>query len=171
MALDIAKELDKTLHIDSAELPWIEPSRSGHGNAVSARAGEGRFLRLAAARAAECRGRDASPSRQARRQRLYVERARGGTITRFLFRPGVHIFETPGVIPINSSTALEVSEVRVLLAYGEIGVEWVDPDTLELKGPRITEKMLLQHYVDRCDEQGVKPSLLGVTMAKEATSR
>lgn len=153
MLVDMAKELKKTLHIHSDELPWVQTCPGLESRFLQARVKDDFYVTQLRAQ----------PGAVTALHRHPVQRGIGGFTLkgawghdkRYLYRPGTYIFETPGVV----HQFFNGPEVTEVVFFGEGISEFVNPGTLEVTS-RVTAEMALQQYLDYCEERGVKPHYL-----------
>jgi 2,4'-dihydroxyacetophenone dioxygenase len=151
MLLDMAKELEKTLHIYSDELPWIEM-----GNGLAERL----LLVKENFSVSQLRAQPFATTNLHRHPTTtciagYTLKGAWGHDRQYLYKPGTLIFETPGVI----HRFLNGPEETEVLFFGNFAAEYVNPETLETT-VSITSHMSVTKYVERCEELGIKPRFL-----------
>lgn len=151
--LNLANELEKTLHIHSEELPWF-PAASGMDiRILHARAKDNFYVTQLRAQPHCVSGLHKHPAN--RGTGGFTLKGMWGHDHQYLYRPGTYIFETPGVVH-RFYNGPEETEV---LFFGELAAEFVDPDTLEVTDIMLPDA-LLQKYSDHCEELGVQPPYL-----------
>ncbi|MBB6123373.1 cupin domain-containing protein [Sphingobium subterraneum] len=153
MVLDIAKELEKTLHLHSTELPYVQIDKGMEFRLLHARPQENYYVTQIRAQPGVEGGLHKHP----------FERGAGGFTLRgawghdhqYLYRPGTYIFETPGVI----HQFLNGPEETEILFFGDLHADFVDPETLGIKSV-VTADKIIKRYIEQCEEQGITPHYL-----------
>lgn len=149
--LDLAKELQKTLHIYSDELPYMDSGTGMATRVLMARPEENIYaLHFRADPGVK------TPLHKHHQPVMgFTLRGMWGHDEQYLYRPGTFIFETPGVI----HQFINGPEVTEAMFIGDIGVDIVDPDTLETV-ERVDGPTIVKYYMNLCDEQGITPHFL-----------
>lgn len=151
MSLDMDRELLKTLHVHTDELPFVEFTPGTQTRLLQVRPSEGLVVTHIRAQPGAMSALHRHP------EPVYGWTVAGqwGHDHQYLYRPGTYIFETPGVIHqfINGPTVTEA----VFISTGEL--ELIDPDTLELVASA-TPSQIGEQYVAKCEAIGVTPKLL-----------
>ncbi len=153
MALDLARELEKTLHIHSHDLPYVE---FGEGTSIcilQARPEDGIFTALF--KAEPFAFTELHMHRTKQPVVGFTLKGAWGHDHQYLYRPGTYIYETPGVV----HQFLNGPEVTEAIFFGAGAVDFVHPDTLEVT-KTITTDQILQVYIRRCEELGFKAHFL-----------
>lgn len=151
MVLDIAKELEKTLHIHSVDLPYITVGFGTESRVLIARPKEGLF-------AIQFRAQPGvkSPLHKHRTPVIgFTLSGMWGHDDQYLYRPGTFIYETPGVI----HQFINGPDVTEAVFVGDPNLDFVDPETLEVTGS-YTGAEMIANYVQKCKEQGVEARFL-----------
>jgi quercetin dioxygenase-like cupin family protein len=149
--LEMAKELEKTLHIHSPELPYIEVGTGTEARILVARQEEGIF-------AIQFRAQPFVKSPLHRHDRPvlgYTLRGQWGHDEQYLYRPGTMIYETPGVI----HQFINGPEVTEAIFFGDPDLEFIDPETLKEKG-RYSATDMISGYIATCATLGIEPRFL-----------
>lgn len=151
--LDIAKELEKTLHIHSDELPWIATGPGMETRLLQARVKDEFYVSQLRAQPGCESGLHKHPFK--RGAGGFTLKGAWGHDHQYLYRPGTYIYETPGVVHqfFNGPSVTEV------LFFGDLVVDFVDAETLRVT-ERLPADVLLRRYLERCEEVGVKPHYL-----------
>ena len=154
MLLDMAKELDKTLHLDTEELPYVTTGPGMEVRMIHARPEDDFFVTQLRA-APNCSSGLHKHAFKKSGAAGYTLRGRWGHDHQYLYRPGTYVFETPDVVHqfFNGPEETEV------LFFGDFAVDFVDPETLDVKAT-ITSKQFMKRYLDLCANMGVTPNYL-----------
>lgn len=151
MSLDMNRELLKTLHVHTEDLPFVEFTPGTETRLLQVRPSEGLVVTHIRAQPGAMSALHRHPSP------VYGWTVDGqwGHDHQYLYRPGTYIFETPGVIHqfINGPTVTEA----VFISTGDL--EIIDPETLELAAAA-TPRQILDQYVAKCEAIGVTPGIL-----------
>jgi 2,4'-dihydroxyacetophenone dioxygenase len=153
VTLDIAKELEKTLHLHSEELPYVKLNNTGEMRFLQASVQDDFYVTQFRAPPGLISG--LHKHRPGKGASGFTLKGRWGHDHQYLYQPGTLIYETPGVIH-QFFNGPEVSEV---LFFGALDVDFVHSETLEVTGS-ITGRMTFQKYLDSCEEQGIKARFL-----------
>jgi 2,4'-dihydroxyacetophenone dioxygenase len=153
MILDIAKELQKTLHLHSNELPYVTVEDGVEFRILHARADDNYYVTQLRVQPGFVGGlHKHSFSRGASG---FTLRGAWGHDHQYLYRPGTYIFETPGVI----HQLLNGPEESEILFFGDFALDYVDPETLGVRSV-VTADMILNRYLEQCEERGITPNYL-----------
>jgi 2,4'-dihydroxyacetophenone dioxygenase len=128
--------LEKTLHIHSQELPYIETSPGMEMRLLQARVENGFYITQVRAAPGCVSGLHKHPFRKG--VGGYTLRGRWGHDHRYLYRPGTYIFETPDVVH-QFFNGTEEAEVIFLGDFAE---------------------SMLRTYIELCAKRGFKPHYL-----------
>lgn len=154
LAMAKVEEIQNTLHIDAEEIPWV----SAEGGGMTA------FSRLLHVRPEEnflasqmrC-GPGVVGALHRHHGPVYALTQDGswGHDTQFLYRPGVYVYETPGVV--HRFLSGPDGATATFLYHGE--VDFVDDDGEVVE--RYSASNMLERYLESCEEQGLpRPNLL-----------
>jgi 2,4'-dihydroxyacetophenone dioxygenase len=149
--LDIAKELEKTLHIHSGELPFVDTGYGTETRLILARPKDRLY-------ALQYRAQPGARSPLHKHQNAilgYTLKGRWGHDEQYLYRPGTFIFETPGVV----HQFMNGPEVSEALFIGDMILDFVDPETLEVTGG-LDGPAMLDGYIKKCKEKGLSPRFI-----------
>ena len=149
--LDMAKELEKTLHIHSSDLPYIDLGGGNESRILMARPEENIY-------AIQFRAQPfiKSPLHKHRDPLIgYTLKGRWGHDESYEYLPGTFVFETPGVV----HQFINGPEITEVVFIGNPNIEVVDPETLEVIGSYDGVEMI-NAYMQKCKEQGAEPRFL-----------
>lgn len=149
--LDIVKELEKTLHIHSHELPFVEAGFGTSHRILMARPVEGLFaIHLRAEPFAK-----SGLHKHHNHVMGYTIAGAWGHDDQGLYRPGTFIYETPGVI----HQFVNGPEVSEAIFIGDPALDFVDPETLEVISS-YNGRQMLDGYIAKCNDLGITPRFL-----------
>lgn len=149
--LDIARELEKTLHIHSNELPYVEAGFGTSHRILMARPDEGLFAVQVRAEPGATSGLHKHHSHVFG----FTTRGAWGHDDRYLYRPGTFIYETPGVV----HQFVNGPEVSEAVFIGDPCLDFVDPETMEVIST-YNGQQILAGYLKKCGELGITPRFL-----------
>lgn len=154
MLVDIAKELEKTLHLHTQDLPYITTAPGMETRVIHAKVEDDFFVTQLRA-APGCVSGFHKHSFKRHGASGYTLRGRWGHDHQYLYGPGTYIFETPDVIHqfFNGPEETEV------LFFGDFAVDFIDPKTLGVTGS-LTSREFMDKYLDLCAKKGVTPHYL-----------
>lgn len=151
MSLDMNRELLKTLHVHTDDLPFVEFTPGTETRLLQVRPSEGLVVTHIRAQPGTMSALHRHPSP------VYGWTVSGqwGHDHQYLYRPGTYIFETPSVIHqfINGPTVTEA----VFVSTGDL--EIIEPESLEMVAAA-TPQQILDQYVAKCEQIGVVPAVL-----------
>ena len=152
MSVDMDRELLKTLHVHTDDLPFVEFTPGTETRLLQVRPRDRLVVTHIRARPGATSALHRHPSP------VYGWTVAGGWghDHQYLYKPGTYIFETPGVIHqfVNGPTATEA----VFVSTGDL--ELIDPASRELIGVA-TPRQILDEYIAKCEAAGVIPDVLG----------
>jgi 2,4'-dihydroxyacetophenone dioxygenase len=151
MSLDMDREILKTLHINTEEIPFIEFLPGTETRLLQVRPSEKLVVTHIRAQPGAVSALHRHPSP------VYGWTIQGqwGHDQQFEYRPGSYIFETPGVI--HQFLAGPVVTEAVFISTGDL--EFIDPETLEVRATA-TPQQILDQYMAKCEAIGIKPPIL-----------
>jgi 2,4'-dihydroxyacetophenone dioxygenase len=153
MSLDIAKELDKTLHLHTSDLPYVEVDKGMEMRVLHAWPEQNYYVTQIRAQPGCVGGLHQHPLGQ--HTSGFTLKGAWGHDHQYLYRPGTYVYETPGVV----HQFLNGPEETEIVFFGSLGVEFVDPETLKVSR-EVPAHKLIQRYLEHCTEQGVVPKFL-----------
>jgi 2,4'-dihydroxyacetophenone dioxygenase len=151
--IDIAKELEKTLHIHSEEIPYIPAAPDMEIRILHARAKDDFYVTQLRAQPGCVSGLHRHPFNKGTGG--FTLKGSWGHDHQYLYRPGTYIFETPGVI----HQFLNGPEETEVVFFGDLAAEFVDPETLEITGI-VNAEAIINKYLEHCEDRGIRPHFL-----------
>ena len=154
MLLDMAKELEKTLHLHSNDLPYVTTAPGMETRMLHARVEDDFFVTQLRAAPGIVSGLHKHAFKR-NGASGYTLKGRWGHDHQYLYVPGTYIFETPDVIHqfFNGPEETEV------LFFGDFAVDFIDPETLGITGS-LNSEVFMKKYLELCAEQGATPNFL-----------
>jgi 2,4'-dihydroxyacetophenone dioxygenase len=152
--LDMVRELEKTLHLQTQDLPYLTTAPGMETRVIHARVEDDFFVTQIRA-APYCESGLHKHAFKRSGASGYTLRGRWGHDRQYLYGPGMYIFETPDVIH-QFFNGPEESEV---LFFGDFAVDFIDPVTLGVKGT-FTPRQFMDQYLGLCAEKGITPNFL-----------
>lgn len=147
-----ARQIDRTLHLASEDIPWVALSEDSELRVLHARPEE-EFL---ATQFRAHPGAEHSLHRHTAPVFGFTSKGAWGHNRNYEYRPGSYIFETPGVAH-KFLNGPGVSEV-FFVAHGTI--EFIDPATNEVSGS-MTLAQMVDAYMAGCEKAGLpRPNIL-----------
>jgi 2,4'-dihydroxyacetophenone dioxygenase len=153
MVLDIAKELEKTKHLHTNDLPYLDIDDGMAFRILNALPEHNYYVTQIKAQPFCTGGLHKHPFSNG--TSAFTLKGAWGHDQQFLYRPGTYVFETPGVI----HQFMNGPEESEILFFGELAADFVDPDTLEVRSS-VNAERIMKHYLDQCEEQGLRPEYL-----------
>ncbi len=151
--LDMMKELEKTLHVHSEEIPYIPAAPGMEIRILHARVKDDFYVTQLRAQPGCVSGLHKHPINKGTGG--FTLRGAWGHDHQYLYRPGTYIFETPGVV----HQFLNGPEETEVVFFGDLVAEFVDPETLQVIGV-VDGPAVINRYLQYCEEKGVSARFL-----------